>query len=388
MEARSLPEAFKMIMKQRRCSQNKLAAEIGKGQGWISDVVNGKGGLEFAKVIKTLSRVGWEVVIRPKREESDPVKRREFVTAAASVMFVPSPKVSPHEDPSYLAALAQRVARARYEHGGGATAATAVKHIRRIAPLVAGKDQKLQEAASNLAAETAWTLNDARRFDAGENVGGLALTLAHRSGSTDAQSRAYSVLANINAERGQQDRALTFAEAGARLREVSDAQQQWMKLRKGETRSHLPGQGNAGRDEIETVLGLLRDTGGFPGQSPFDVADMTGNAGVALANLGAYDEAQEALSQAVKLYGDSSPTTSALCLAHQSMAALRASHVHMAADYMLTLARVVPLINSPRVDGHVAKILTASARWGTVRGMRDARDQLKAVAHSPTRESG
>jgi tetratricopeptide (TPR) repeat protein len=255
-----------------------------------------------------------------------------------------------------------------------------MRHIRRIEPLVTGKDQKLQEAASSLAVEAAWTLNDARRFDAGENVGVLALTLARRSGSTDAQSRAYSVLAKINAERGERDRALRFAEAGARLHEVADVQRQWMNLRKGDIQAHLRGQGNAARNEIENVLGLLTDTAGFPGQSAFDVADMTGNAGNVLAKLGAYAEAQEVLSRAVQLYGDSSPTTVALCLAHQSAAALGSSQVDLAANHMLVLARVVPLINSPRVDGHVQKILAMSAPWGAVSDMREARGQLKALA--------
>jgi transcriptional regulator with XRE-family HTH domain len=382
MEARSAPEAFKLIMKQRRCSQNQLARDLRKGSGWISDVINGKAGREFARMIEILSRIGLEVVIRPKREESDPVKRREFVTGAASVMFVPSPKVGPHEDPSYLEELTRRVARARYEHGGGATASTAIKHIRLIEPLIISKDRKLQEVGANLAAEAAWTLNDARRFDAGENVGGLALTLARRSGSTDAQSRAYSVLAEINVERGRRDRAFRFAAAGADLREVPDAQAQWMKLQKGWVRAHVRGQGSAPRDEIESVLGDLRDTGGFPGQSPFDVADMTGHLGCVLADLGAYGEAQEVLSHAVHLYGDSSPTNVALCLAHQSIAALGEAEVDQAANRMLTLARFAPLIDSPRLDGQVKKILTVSARWGTVPVMRDARDQLKAVVPS------
>jgi transcriptional regulator with XRE-family HTH domain len=385
MEARSAPEAFKLIMKQRRCSQNQLARDLRKGSGWISDVINGKAGREFARMIEILSRVGLEVVIRPKREESDPVKRREFVTGAASVMFVPSPKVGPHEDPSYLEELTRRVARARYEHGGGATASTAIKHIRLIEPLIISKDRKLQEVGANLAAEAAWTLNDARRFDAGENVGGLALTLARRSGSTDAQSRAYSVLAEINVERGRRDRAFRFAAAGADLREVPDAQAQWMKLRKGWVQAHVRGQGNAARTEIDTVLGRLRDTGGFYGQSRLDVADMTGNLGNVLADLGAYGEAQEVLRHAVHLFGESSPMPVALCLAHQSIAALSGAEVDQAADRMLTLARFTPLIDSPRVDGQVRKILTVSARWGAVPYMRDARDQLNAGVHPNSR---
>ena len=68
MEARTLPEAFKLIMKQRGCSQNQLARDLRRGQGWISEVINGKAGLEFGKMINILSRVGWEVVIRPERQ--------------------------------------------------------------------------------------------------------------------------------------------------------------------------------------------------------------------------------------------------------------------------------------------------------------------------------
>lgn len=44
---------------------------------------------------------------------------------------------------------------------------------------------RLQEAASDLAVEATWTtLNDACRFDAGENVGGRPLKLARLSGLT------------------------------------------------------------------------------------------------------------------------------------------------------------------------------------------------------------
>jgi tetratricopeptide (TPR) repeat protein len=383
VEAHGLPEALNLIMEQRGCSMSQLGRDLKRDQSWVSRVIKGEAGLDFAKVINLLARVGWEVVIRPKkpqREEEDPVKRREFVAGAASVMFVPSPKAGPYEDPSYLRELTRRVASAQHEHGGGTTASIAIKHIRNIRALVDSKDQELQEAASNLATEAVWTLNDARRFDAGDNVGGLALTLARRSGSVHAQSAAYSALANINAERGRKDVAFRFAEAGAKLREVPDVQRLWMNLRKGEIQAHLSGQEKAAREEIENVLGILRDTEGFPGQSNFDVADMTGNLGIVLADLGVFEEAQYALGQAVNLFRDLSPTPAAVYQAHQSMAALRASQVEQAVDHMLSLARFVPLINSPRVEGHVKKIHTMSARWAAVSGMRQAREQLRSVA--------
>src|SRR5918992_1159272 len=68
MEARSLPEALKLIMRQRGCSQNRLSRDLRKSQSWISEVISGRRATEFAKVIKILDRVGWEVVIRPRRQ--------------------------------------------------------------------------------------------------------------------------------------------------------------------------------------------------------------------------------------------------------------------------------------------------------------------------------
>jgi hypothetical protein len=139
------------------------------------------------------------------------------VTAAASVMFVPSPKAGPYEDPANVRELARRVTHAWYEHGGGMVAPTAMRHIRRIEPALASRDRHLHEAASELAVQTVWTLNDARLFNAGENVGRLALELAKLSESADAQSRAYSALAALNAERGGADRALMYARDGVTL---------------------------------------------------------------------------------------------------------------------------------------------------------------------------
>jgi predicted XRE-type DNA-binding protein len=391
MEARSLPEAFILIMEQRGCSQRQLARDLRKGSGWVSDVINGKAGLDFAKMINFLSRVGWEVVIRPKTEKSDPVKRRKFVTATASVMFVPSPRVGPNQDPAYVRELARRVNRARYEHGGGTIAATAIKHVRRIEPAVTSKDRQLQEAASELAAETVWTLNDACRVEAGENVGRLALQLAKLSGSLHAESEAYDALAAINLDHGETDRALMYAKHGVMLREVPDAQQAWMRIRTGWSLAHVRGQENVARDEIENVRGLLRDTYGFSspgkrtqwgqyGKSSLEAADMMGTIALSLNDLGVYGEAQAAFNECVSVLEQSSPALAAFFLSHQIMAALGASQLSLAADRMLKLARITPLVNSPRVNGYLREILAMSATWGTVPRIRNARDQLKAVA--------
>src|SRR5262245_54540508 len=105
MEARTLSEVLKLILHQRKCLQADLGRELGVSQAWQWIVILGKGDPGFQTATMRLARVGWEVVIRPKRperEESDSVKRREFhqrvitvgaasaVEAARSATFIPS----------------------------------------------------------------------------------------------------------------------------------------------------------------------------------------------------------------------------------------------------------------------------------------------------------
>ena len=387
MELRSLPEAIKSIMQTRGWSQARLARELGMSEDWVSKVKRGERDPSIGKMARLLTGIGWEVVIRPKRETS-PVKRRDFVAAAASVMFVPSPKVGPYEDPANVRELARRVSSARQEHGGTTIAASAMRHVRRIESAVAGRDGQLQEAASELAVEAVWTLTDAHYFDAGENVGRLALELAKLSTSADAQSRAYSALTAINVERGRADRALTYAREGVRLPEVSEAQHAWMRIRKARALALVRGQQHTARDELAGIQEPLRHTQGFSGQSPFDVADMIGNVGKTLNGLGLHADAHTTLDEAVTLLGASSPNPQSHFLAQQVIAALRMSHVSLAANHMLALARVAPLVNSRRLDEYLRHVLAESATWATVPEVRDARNQLKALILADSHRSG
>jgi transcriptional regulator with XRE-family HTH domain len=392
MEAHSLPEALNLIMEQRGCSGSRLARELGVSQSWLSDAARGKKDTPTAKAVRLLASVGWELVIRPKREEEDPVKRREFVAAAASVTFIPSSKVGPYEDPANVRALARRIAGARFEHGGGAIASTAIRHIQRIEPAITGHDRKLQEAASMLAVQTTWTLNDACRINAGENAGRLALKLAKASDNSRAQARAYEALISLNLDHGAPDRALMYANKGLQLQEIPDLTHAWMRLKKGWALAHIPGQKSHARDEVETVRGLLQDTHGFNSQSSSEnysggrshsavVADMIGNVGLSLSDLGIYDEAQASFNECVHgLEESSSNTLAAFFLAHQVQTALKASHVPLAAERMQKLARILPLVNSPRLDRRSNEVLKQSAGWAKEPRIRAARDHLKAVA--------
>ncbi|HEU5159206.1 MAG TPA: hypothetical protein VFU43_19575 [Streptosporangiaceae bacterium] len=379
MEVRSLPEAFKMIMRKRGYTQHQLARELGKGQGWVSDVINGKGGLEFAKVINTLTRVGLEVVIRPIREKADPVKRREFVAAAASVMFVPSPKTGPYEDPAYLRELTRRVAADRYQNGGAPGAVPAMRHIRQIRSAVGSRDKQLQMAASGLAVEAVWTLSDAGQYDAGQKVGELGLVLARTSGDADTQSRALSVLARIQHHRGDAGLAVKYAQQATKLHDVPAQQQAWLKLRHGWSLTMVNGHEGEARHVLDHVGNFLGEPRGGDPQAARDTADLMGSVGSALYDLGEYREAQVWLDEAVQSLGGSWPRLHGVFLAQQISASLRASQPEFAADRMLTLARVVPLVNSVRLNKEVKGVLAASGPWCTVPEVRAARDQLRAV---------
>jgi hypothetical protein len=253
-----------------------------------------------------------------------------------------------------------------------------MRHIRRIESAVASRDRQLQEAASELAAETVWILNDARRFDAGENVGRLALELAKRSESTDAQSRAYSALTAINMERGSVDRALMYAREGVRLPEVPEAQQAWMRLRKARTLALVRGLEHISREELESIQAPLRDQG-FSGQSSFDIADMMVSAGIVLNGLGLHAEAHGMFNEAVSLLGGSSLLLQSRCLAQQVIAALRMTELSLAANHMLALARVAPMVNSGKLDNYLRDVLVESAKWASVPEIRDARQHLKSL---------
>ena len=368
-----------MIMEERGCSQSQLGRDLGKGQTWVSEMIRGTRGRDFAKVINILARVGWEVVIRPKREKSDPVKRREFVAATASVMFVPSPKTGPYEDPEYLSELTKRVAADRDEHGGAPGVSPAMRHIRQLRSAVEGRDKKLKMAASGLAVETVWTLNDAGRFDAGQKVGELALTLARLSQDADTQSRALSVLARVQYHRGDGGLAVKYAQQAVNLRDIPPGQHAWLKLRHGWSLSMLNGQEHAARHALDDVRRFLADKGDLHRQAPGDTADLLGSVGRALYDLGEYEEAQACLAEAGQYLGHSWSRLHGIFLARQATASLRAGQPEYAADRMLSLVRVLPLINSVQLNNDVKDVLAASRPWRAVPEVRTARAQLLEV---------
>ena len=318
------------------------------------------------------------------------MKRREFqqrvitvgaasaVEAARSTTFIPSPTSDPFKDPDYIRNLATRLATGQRENGGISVLSTASRHFQKIRSLLTGKDIKLQQAASYLARQIAWTLQDAHRYEAAEKAAATAFQLAHRSGDIEAQACALSCLSNNDVERRRTTGA-KYAHAGLRLHELDPSDHAILTIRLGRSLALVGGQERDARQHIDQALGI-------DGLSSFDASEIMDHAGRGLLDLGLYAVAYDSLGRAAELR---EPWTAlqADCLAGQVMAALGAHQrtprgvwLEMAADRMFALAHVVPLVSSARVDHQVTDILEASAQWGGVPVMHAARDQLREVA--------
>lgn len=208
VEARTLPAALKAIMEQRQWTRAQLADALGVSQTWVSHVSRGMRDTTMGKAIELLSRVGWQVRMSPEVEE--PVERREFLTAAASVIFVPSGRASanPYQDAEYVNTLADSMARGRYELGGVPLVANALGHVHRIRELVERvRGARLQQAISNLMYQATLVLYDAGRSGHAEHTGRIALDMAVLGADVDGQARAFDALSRVCLERGNHARA-------------------------------------------------------------------------------------------------------------------------------------------------------------------------------------
>ncbi len=372
MDTGNLSDALTLIMKERGWTQSELATELGMSQEWVSKVSRGKTDTGIAKAAKLLARVGWEVRISPKSE--DPVERREFIAAAASVIFVPSAKASPYQDPGYLRTLTKSIARNRYELGGIPLAPAAATHAACLQEaLTNSRDSALQSAASELLDQASLVLYDAGKLTQADQVGGLALSFALRGRDIEGQARAHDSLSRISLYRGDYARGVIFAQRGLQLPGISNGQRASLNMRLGRSLALIPGQEAASRDALDHALGI-------DGLSPFTKSAVLGDVGIAFGHLRQYRQAGALLTEATDAIAQWSPLFQAQYLGRQVQTALRASDIDFAADRIRQLARALPFVTSDRVNKRVHEILRASAKWGSTREMGLARQQLRSVA--------
>ncbi len=301
------------------------------------------------------------------------MERREFVAAAASVIFIPSRRPSAYHDPTYVQALTGSLAGSRYELGGIPLTHRALGHLRQLERSTSGtRDQALLKAGADLADQAALVLYDAGRLSEANRASVASLGMAHRSKDKPGQARAYETLSRISLYREDPARSIAYAEQGLSVGEISHAQRAALMMRLGRSLALVPGQAAKSR----SILDQARGTGGL---SPFAEAALIGDVGIGFGHLKEFNEANSLLGEAAESIGQWSPLFQAQYLGRQIQAALAAKAVPFAADRMHELARSLPFVSSERVNARAREVLKASAKWRSAPEMSHARDHLRSM---------
>ncbi|WP_146778913.1 hypothetical protein [Actinomadura craniellae] len=391
MEARTLAEALNLIMEERRWTQAQLAGELGEGitQAWVSRASRGLKDATIGTAARMLSRVGWEIRIVPRAEgKTGRMKRRQFlggvagatgiaaIDAAVGPSLVAAAKTSPYDDPEYVASLANHVRQMRQNQGGADSIKAVVHHARHVISAVDNGNSELREPAAELVRVSALTLYDADYVDAAEDLAGKALKLAREAGDLESQANIYASLSQIAAYGGNADRGIRYARKGLSFgSDLTDYSRANLHIRLGRSLANIRGQDVT---EIREVLEAGRNSS----LSPVEALSISGNIGLALADLGDHEEAIEELDYAVHDI-NSMRAWGAEFLAREIPVMLDSGKLQLAAMRIIELAYAVPYINSARVDKYVREVLAKSASYSHVSEMREARELLRTVISEP-----
>jgi tetratricopeptide (TPR) repeat protein len=308
----------------------------------------------------------------PSMEE--PVERREFLAAAASVMFMQSAASSnPYLDPDYVRALADSLARGRYELGGVPLAARALGHVKQIDHIQTNTvGIELQGAASDLMYQASIALYDAGRLPQAEHAGMIALDLAHHAQNFPAQARAYDALSRVSLYRNDPMRAVQYAQRGLRVPDLPPSRLSSLHMRLGRGLAGIKGSQKDARDALDRAL----DTRGL---SAFAQAALGGDVAIGLSQLGQYGQAERLLGDAADAMGQWSLLFQAQYLGRLAQTAIRANKPTLAVSHIQSLTRALPFISSARVNSRAKEIIQGSAKWDRIPEVHGARERLHAM---------
>ncbi|TKK90552.1 helix-turn-helix transcriptional regulator [Herbidospora galbida] len=376
MEARTLSEALRRTMLERSWTQNELAHQLGTTQVWVSRVIRGATDPGIGKAAPLLARIGLEIRIVTQRDEGDEVKRREFLAAAASVMFIPSPTTTPYHDPDYLRALSASLANNRYAMGGNPLVPQALAQVARVRDVMgSAKSPALFTAASELMAQATLILYDANNLGQAEHVGALALRYATQATDHSAQARAFDILSRVHLYKGDHPRGIEYAQRGLAIPDLSPDQSAQIHMRLGRALAATPGQSQQSREALEQALNT-------DGLTAFSSAALLGDVGIGLGQLRDYTNANSLLDEAAAQIASRSPLFQSQYIGRQVLTAIASADASFAADRMHALARVLPFVSSGRMTVRVARILEKTSHWAKDPEVGPAREQLDSHSKS------
>lgn len=317
--------------------------------------------------------------ITPVAKDRDPVDRREFLTVAASVAFVPSPTVSPYQDPDYVQALASRLESSKEQLGGVPLISTALRYVRRVEAVINSRDVALQRAASDLVRSASLVLYDARKLKLAEKVGNVSLTLARRAHYVEGTAHSYENLCFFTTS-VDPVRAAHYAQRGLQVAELTEEHHARLNARLAVALSKKSPHAHRGSRLSQSAIDLAR---GFDALPQVTGAVITGNAALALAGLRRHQDADAAFTECLHLF-EGFPLSRATWATQQVKASFSAMALPEAADQISSLVRIAPLVDSARLDSRLREILAISAPWSKVPEIQRAREQLRSVLPFPT----
>ncbi len=302
------------------------------------------------------------------------MERREFLAAAASVMFVSSAASSnPYLDPDYVRALADSLARGRYELGGVPIAARALGHVKQINNIKTSTiGIELQGAASDLMYQASIALYDAGRLAQAEHAGTIALDLAHHAQNFPAQARAYDALSRVSLYRDDSMRAVHYAQRGLRIPDLPSSRLSSLHMRLGRGLAGIKGSQKEARDALDRALDAR-------GLSAFAEAALSGDVAIGLSQLGQYGQAAQLLGDAADAMGQWSLLFRTQYLGRLAQTAIQANNPALAVNHIQSLTRALPFISSARVNSQAKDIIQGSAKWDQIPEVRVSRERLHAM---------
>ncbi|MDQ3274894.1 MAG: hypothetical protein M3Q39_07640 [Actinomycetota bacterium] len=226
----------------------------------------------------------------------------------------------------------------------------------------------LQAAASRLCRLAALVLHDVRDLLRAEQLARTALRFGRAAGDPVAQVQALETL-SLTTAHSPDGRGAEYARRGLAVPGADDVDRAVLAARLGRSLALSPDGGRDAQHSLEQALGLSG------GHGPLEV-EIVGNAGIGYSTLGLPAQAERHLATAVELTA-SSPFLRSLYLARQVKTAIRARNPEVAAERMLALAAITPLVDSPRLRIHQRHIIHGTQTWAGVPSIRDAREALR-----------
>ncbi|SDH18351.1 hypothetical protein SAMN05421505_11293 [Sinosporangium album] len=291
----------------------------------------------------------------------------------ASVIVIPSDRLSSYRDADYVEGLAQHIKQRNFAMGGVTVQRETMHHLVLVERETRDtKDVALLLAASELASQAAIALNDSGGAHIAVRAGHLAADLARRAAGRghDALARAMGSLCRVLYDHRDYEQSLALAARALRIPDLATEQAARLQIRHARACGRV-GYEHGARAGLDQAMSLISDVGGQ------NRALLVGDIGTGLSELGL--ESADLIGQAVNGAGDSLRLRCTL-MARQIQAQINGPSPERAIPLLITLANALPFVASTRLDKRVREILALVEDRPHGSDLRAAAEHLRLLA--------